>query len=85
MTSWKSSRRLSRLPSAAGWRGVDLLVGAETRPHRDLDLAVNVDEYTRWMTTLEGLGYIIETDWLPLRVELAASGERWMERPPRPI
>jgi hypothetical protein len=37
------------------------------------------------MTTLEELGYIIETDWLPLRVELAASGERWMERPPRPI
>jgi lincosamide nucleotidyltransferase A/C/D/E len=64
--------------AAGGW-GVDVLVGAETRVHRDLDLAVDVGSYERSMTTLESLGYRVETDWLPLRVELAASGERWVD------
>jgi lincosamide nucleotidyltransferase A/C/D/E len=64
--------------TAGGW-GVDLLVGAETRAHRDLDLAVHAGDYERCMATLEGLGYVAETDWLPLRVEVAASGERWVD------
>ena len=63
---------------AGGW-GVDALVGAETRTHRDLDLAVDARDHERCMTTLHALGYVIETDWLPLRVEVAATGERWVD------
>lgn len=63
---------------AGGW-GVDLLVGAETRPHRDLDLAVDGSDHDRCMTTLAALGYVTETDWLPLRVEVVAPGERWVD------
>jgi lincosamide nucleotidyltransferase A/C/D/E len=31
------------------------------------------------MAALHSLGYIVETDWLPIRVELAASGQRWVD------
>lgn len=37
---------------AGGW-GVDVLVGIETRPHRDLDLAVDAEGYGLCMATLE--------------------------------
>lgn len=63
---------------AGGW-GVDLLVGAETRAHRDLDLAVDADHHEICMATLARLGYSVETDWLPVRVEVAASDERWVD------
>lgn len=61
-----------------GW-GIDALVGVETRPHRDLDLAVDAEDYDACMATLADLGYTVETDWLPVRVEVAASGERWVD------
>lgn len=64
--------------AAGGW-GVDVLVGFETRAHRDLDLAVDESDYETCMTALAGLGYTIETDWLPLRVEVAAPVERWVD------
>lgn len=63
---------------AGGW-GVDALVGVQTRPHRDLDLAVDADDYDVCMATLENLGYTTETDWLPVRAEVAASGDRWVD------
>jgi lincosamide nucleotidyltransferase A/C/D/E len=63
---------------AGGW-GVDALVGVKTRPHRDLDLAVDADDYHACMATLAGLGYTTETDWLPVRVEVTASGDRWVD------
>lgn len=63
---------------AGGW-GVDALVGIGTRPHRDLDLAVDADDYDACMAALADLGYAIETDWLPLRVEVAAGGDRWVD------
>ncbi len=63
---------------AGGW-GVDALVGSETRPHRDLDLAVDAGYYEPCMVALDGLGYIIETNWLPVRVEVAGRGERWVD------
>lgn len=31
------------------------------------------------MATLGGLGYRVETDWRPLRVEVVAGGERWVD------
>lgn len=66
---------------AGGW-GVDVLVGKQTRPHRDLDLAVDADQFELCMAALDRLGYAVETDWLPIRVEVAATGERWVDLHP---
>lgn len=64
-----------------GW-GVDALVGRQTRPHRDLDLALDADQLDRAVALLAGLGYAAETDWLPVRLELAAAGGRWVDLHP---
>ena len=56
-----------------GW-GVDALVGRQTRPHRDLDLDVNATQEQASLKVLERMGYAIETDWRPNRVELVAPG-----------
>ena len=56
-----------------GW-GVDALVGYQTRGHRDLDLAVNADHGAAVLVALGKLGYVIETDWRPVRVEVVAAG-----------
>jgi lincosamide nucleotidyltransferase A/C/D/E len=54
-----------------GW-GVDALVGRETRPHRDLDLAIDAGQEAAALTALAALGFAVETDWRPIRVELRA-------------
>lgn len=64
-----------------GW-GVDALVGRQTRPHRDVDLAFDVRDEDAALTALRSLGYEIETDWRPTRVELAAPHERWVDLHP---
>jgi lincosamide nucleotidyltransferase A/C/D/E len=64
-----------------GW-GVDALVGRQTRPHRDLDLAVETDRLADVVRLLAGRGYETETDWLPVRLELAGRGERWVDLHP---
>ena len=66
---------------AGGW-GVDALVGRVTRPHRDLDLAVAAGDLDRAVQRLAALGYRPETDWLPVRLELAAPGGRWVDLHP---
>lgn len=66
---------------SGGW-GVDALVGRQTRSHRDLDLAVNAEDETSAIRVLEAMGFVIETDWRPVRVELAASGKRWVDLHP---
>ena len=58
---------------AGGW-GVAALVGAQTRDHRDLDLAVDSDDLVTCLQCLATLGYRRETDWLPVRVEYTALG-----------
>jgi lincosamide nucleotidyltransferase A/C/D/E len=63
---------------AGGW-GVAALAGRQTRPHRDLDLAVDAVDLGRCLGLLGGLGYVAETDWLPSRIELRAPGERWVD------
>jgi lincosamide nucleotidyltransferase A/C/D/E len=63
---------------AGGW-GVDVLIGRQTRAHRDLDLLVDAATYDACLAALGALGYAPETDWLPLRIELAAPGERWVD------
>lgn len=61
-----------------GW-GVDALAGRKTREHRDLDLAVDSAHFVACMDVLIALGYQVETDWLSLRVEVAAQGRRWVD------
>jgi lincosamide nucleotidyltransferase A/C/D/E len=66
---------------AGGW-GVDLLVGRQTRPHRDLDLAIGAEGEAAALTALGRLGFTVETDWRPTRVELAGPGEQWVDLHP---
>lgn len=66
---------------AGGW-GIDALVGRQTRTHRDLDLAVDTDAVADAVAVLGTLGYTAETDWLPVRLELAAPGQRWVDLHP---
>lgn len=63
---------------AGGW-GVDALVGGQTRPHRDLDLAVDGEDVPTAIEALERRGYRVETDWRPVRVELARTGVGWVD------
>jgi lincosamide nucleotidyltransferase A/C/D/E len=72
---------LERVWVAGGW-GVDALVGEQTRAHRDLDLALDADHEATVLAALAGLGYAIETDWRPARLELAAPGARWVDLHP---
>jgi len=58
---------------AGGW-GVDALAGRQTRPHRDLDLLVDEADEATTLAVLTALGYTVETDQRPTRVELGAPG-----------
>jgi lincosamide nucleotidyltransferase A/C/D/E len=61
-----------------GW-GVVALAGRQTREHRDLDLAVDAADLRACLAVLSDLGYVAETDWLPVRIELAAATARWVD------
>ena len=61
-----------------GW-GVAALAGRQTRHHRDLDLAVDARDLARCLESGARLGYAAETDWLPVRIELSAPGDRWVD------
>jgi lincosamide nucleotidyltransferase A/C/D/E len=58
---------------SGGW-GIDALVGRQTRAHRDLDLAVDAEQLSVAKEALVGLGFVVSTDWLPVRVELSQGG-----------
>lgn len=61
-----------------GW-GVDALVGHQTRAHRDVDVDIDVVQEAVALAALHELGYEVETDWRPHRVELAAAGRGWVD------
>lgn len=61
-----------------GW-GVDALVSRQTRPHRDIDIDIDATFEDDVLTALQALGYAIETDWRPNRVELGSTGHGWVE------
>lgn len=54
-----------------GW-GVDALVGTPTCIHRDLDIDLHAADEPAALAVLADLGYQIEVDWRPNRVELVA-------------
>lgn len=56
-----------------GW-GVDALVGRQTRAHRDLDVVADAAAEPAALDALRALGYRVEVDWRPVRVELGAPG-----------
>jgi lincosamide nucleotidyltransferase A/C/D/E len=56
---------------SGGW-GVDALLGRQSRLHRDLDLAIPADGEAAALQALAEIGYQVETDWRPVRVEVAA-------------
>jgi lincosamide nucleotidyltransferase A/C/D/E len=66
---------------AGGW-AVDALVGESTRPHRDLDLAVRSGHLDSAIGVLERLGYATSLDLRPVRLVMAAPGERSVDLHP---
>ncbi len=64
-----------------GW-GVDALQGRCTRAHRDLDLAVDEETFGAASLALEQLGFTPQTDWLPVRLELAGGPGGWVDLHP---
>ena len=73
----------ARVPfSVAGGWGVDALVRRRTRPHRDLDLLVDAEAEATALAVLVRLGYAVETDWRPVRVEVGAPGAGWVDLHP---
>lgn len=80
-------RVLERLDDAAvhywvlgGW-GVDALAGIQTRHHRDLDLAIDEEQWDISLGTVAALGYVVETDRWPIRIEMASS-RGWVDLHP---
>jgi lincosamide nucleotidyltransferase A/C/D/E len=69
---------------AGGW-GVALLVGEQTRTHRDLDLVVAADDLDPCLAVLDQLDHEVETDWLPLRIELRGPDDSWVDVHPLPF
>lgn len=64
-----------------GW-GVDALAGRQTRTHRDVDIDIDAACEGAALSVLNEMGYVIETDWRPNRVELAATGRGWVDLHP---
>ena len=52
-----------------GW-GVDILVGAQTRAHRDVDIDFDASCTDKLLQLLKNNGYEVVTDWSPVRIEL---------------
>lgn len=52
-----------------GW-GTDAVAGRQTRPHADVDLAIDADHLAGMLDVLRRLGFAVSADWLPVRVEL---------------
>jgi lincosamide nucleotidyltransferase A/C/D/E len=87
--AWAEVRRVLRALSSLGCRfwleggwGVDALIGRQTRAHRDVDVDIDAGCEEEALRVLGDLGYVIETDWRPNRVELVAHGRGWVDLHP---
>ena len=49
---------------------VDVLVGKQTREHRDIDIDFDSQEAEKLLKILKKIGYEVVTDWSPVRIEL---------------
>lgn len=58
-----------------GW-AVDAIVGHQTRPHQDLDVAIDEKQLGEVLGLLDSLGFTVSIDWLPTRVALTAEDGR---------
>lgn len=58
-----------------GW-GIDALLGAEHRPHDDVDIVVPLDQIAVVQGTLAPLGFIMHIDELPTRCVLRDPSDR---------
>jgi lincosamide nucleotidyltransferase A/C/D/E len=58
-----------------GW-GIDALLRRETRPHGDVDLGIGADAVATAIDALARLGYGVEIDQRPARVELSGPNGR---------
>jgi lincosamide nucleotidyltransferase A/C/D/E len=63
---------------AGGW-AVDILVGRQTRPHGDLDLAIDAVQLPRLLELLNGDGFTMSVDAFPSRAELTARDGRILD------
>lgn len=52
-----------------GW-GVDVLIGKQTREHRDIDINFDAAKTELFLNILKEIGYQITTDCRPTRIEL---------------
>jgi lincosamide nucleotidyltransferase A/C/D/E len=67
-------------PVVAGGWGVDALARVATRTHRDLDVLVEHDVVDTVVARLLDEGFVVTTDWLPVRIELTdASNDRHVD------
>jgi lincosamide nucleotidyltransferase A/C/D/E len=66
---------------AGGW-AVDILVGRQTRPHNDLDLAIDAAQLPQLLALLDGDGFTLSVDAFPSRAELTARDGRILDLHP---
>jgi lincosamide nucleotidyltransferase A/C/D/E len=66
---------------AGGW-AVDAVVGEQTRPHRDLDLAVRFEHLDRAIESLARLGFATVLDLSPVRLVMEDAGARTIDLHP---
>ncbi|PJJ72562.1 lincosamide nucleotidyltransferase A/C/D/E [Diaminobutyricimonas aerilata] len=63
---------------AGGW-AVDALVGRTTRPHGDLDVAVDAAQLPQSLDLLRRAGFAVTVDWSPARLELRHADGRCLD------
>jgi lincosamide nucleotidyltransferase A/C/D/E len=64
-------RRVDVDPLIGGGWGVDALLGMQTRPHADLDIAVPAERLDDALAVLRTLGYVVTVDQRPARLVVA--------------
>ena len=63
-------------PGITGGWGIDALLRRETRPHGDVDLGIASESVSVAIDALARLGYAVELDQRPARIELAGPNGR---------
>lgn len=72
-------------PIVAGGWGVDALIGRQTRPHQDLDVAIDGRRLDQAVAVLNEAGFSTAEDWLPIRLALRHDDGREVDLHPLAI